>query len=57
MAWNKSAPTLKIIRDEAINSLRRFWGKIRLNLEVKIDHATLFEMVTKVGNLGAVVSG
>jgi tryptophanyl-tRNA synthetase len=36
-----------IIRDEAINSLRKFLGKIRLNLELKTDHAMLFEMVTK----------
>jgi hypothetical protein len=36
-----------IIRDDAINSLRRFLGKIRLNLELKTDHAILFEMITK----------
>ena len=35
-----------IIRDDAINSLRRFLGKIRLNLERKTDHMTLFEMVS-----------
>lgn len=33
------------VRDDAINSLRRFLGKIRLNLERKTDHTTLFEMV------------
>jgi hypothetical protein len=59
-----------IIRDDAINSLRRFLGKIRLNLERKTDHVTLFEMVSeeewvyekkfgyrKVGNLGAELAG
>ena len=57
-------------RDDAINSLRRFLGKIRLNLERKTDHVTLFEMVSeeewvyekkfgyrKVGNLGAELTG
>jgi hypothetical protein len=34
------------VRDDAINSLRRFLGKIRLNLERKTDHTTLFEMVS-----------
>jgi hypothetical protein len=59
-----------IIRDDAINSLRRFLGKIRLNLERKTDHVTLFEMVSeeewvyekkfgyrKVGNLGGELPG
>ena len=36
-----------IIRDDAINSLRRFLGKLRLNLERKTDHATLFKMVSE----------
>jgi hypothetical protein len=36
-----------IIKDDAINSLRRFLGKIRINLEMKTDHVTLFEMVSK----------
>ena len=55
---------------DAINSLRRFLGKIRLNLERKADHVTLFEMVSaeewvyekkfgylKAGRQGAEVSG
>lgn len=59
-----------IIRDDAINSLRRFLGKIRVNLEIKRDHVTLHEMVSKeewvyekkfgymkVSNLGAGQSG
>ena len=58
-----------IIRDDAINSLRRFLGKIRLNLGRKTAHVTLFEMVSaeewvyekkfgylKAGNLGAEIA-
>jgi hypothetical protein len=36
-----------IIRDNAINSLRKFLTKIRLNLELKTDRVTLFEMISK----------
>lgn len=36
-----------IIRDDAINSLRRFLGKIRVNLEIKTNYVTLFEMISK----------
>jgi hypothetical protein len=33
------------VLEDAVNLLRRFLGKIRLNLERKTDHTTLFEMV------------
>ena len=33
--------------DDAVNSLRRFLGKIRLNLEMKTPHGILFEMISK----------
>jgi hypothetical protein len=36
-----------IIRDDAINSLRGFLGKIRLNLEMKTDHSILFDLISK----------
>jgi len=35
------------VLDDAVNSLRRFLGKIRLNLEMKTPHAMLFEMVSQ----------
>jgi hypothetical protein len=34
------------VLDDAVNSLRRFLGKIRLNLESKTPHAILYEMVS-----------
>ena len=34
------------VLDDAVNSLRRFLGKIRLNLESKTPHATLYERVS-----------
>ena len=34
------------VLDDAVNSLRRFLGKIRLNLEMKTPHATLYGMVS-----------
>jgi hypothetical protein len=36
-----------IIRDDAINSLRRFMGKVRLNLELKTDRSSLFNLISK----------
>ena len=59
-----------IVLEEGFNSLRRFLGKIRVNLEIKTNYVTLFEMISKeewvydkkfgylkVGNLGAGQSG
>jgi len=34
------------VLDDAVNSLRRFLGKIRLNLEMKTPHSTLYGMVS-----------
>ena len=57
------------VLDDAVNSLRRFSGKFRLNLERKNHHAILFEKAAKeewvyekkfgylkVGNRGAELS-
>ena len=59
-----------IVLEEGFNSLRKFLGKVRVNLEIKTNYVTLFEMISKeewvydkkfgnvkVGNRGAEISG